>query len=77
MEEIREGVQRADASVVEKAAHKIKGTVGIFAASRTVELANELEILGRESRLSELPKAFAELEQELEALKNALQNAIA
>lgn len=77
MEEIREGIQRADASAVERAAHTIKGTVGNFVAPRTLELACYLEDLGHERRLSELPKAFAELAQELDLLKEALRNAVA
>jgi HPt (histidine-containing phosphotransfer) domain-containing protein len=77
MKEIREGIQRADAIAVEKAAHAIKGTVGNFAAQRTLELAYRLEVLGRQCRHSEMPKALAELEQEMDLLREALRSAVA
>lgn len=75
MEEIREGIQRTDAGAVERAAHTLKGTAGNFAAQRTFELASHLEVLGRERRFRELPKAFAELEEELDLLREALRSA--
>jgi two-component system, sensor histidine kinase and response regulator len=75
MEEIRQGIQGADASAVERAAHTIKGTVGNFAAQRTYELAYRLEVLSRERRLSELSQVFSELEQEMNLLKDALLKA--
>lgn len=77
MEEIREGIQRTDAGAVERAAHTLKGTAGNFAAQRTFELASHLEVLGRERRFRELPKAFAELEEELDLLREALRSAAA
>lgn len=75
MEEIREGIQRTDAGAVERAAHTLKGTAGNFAAQRTIELASHLEVLGRERRFRELPKAFAQLEEELDLLREALRSA--
>lgn len=75
MEEIREGIQRTDAGAVERAAHTLKGTAGNFAAQRTFELASHLEVLGRERRFRELPKAFAQLEEELDLLREALRSA--
>lgn len=73
---IQEGIQEADAGAVERAAHAIKGAVGNFAAQRSYDLAYHLEILGRERRFNDLPQAFAELEQELKSLKEALQHAL-
>ena len=73
---IEQGIQEADAGAVEKAAHALKGAVGNFSAQRSHDLAYHLEILGRERRLDDLPQAFAELEQELESLTEALQHTL-
>lgn len=76
MVEIREAIDKADATAAEKAAHATKGTVGNFAAQRAFELAYRLEVLGRERKLNELPEAFAALEYEMHRLRDALLNAV-
>jgi hypothetical protein len=43
-----------------------------MAASRTVEAAQTLEIMGRDGRLDDAPRALAVLEQELEHVIRAL-----
>jgi len=77
MMEIWDGLQRADAGAVTRAAHNIKGSAGNFAAPRTVELAYRVEVLAREGRLEELPVAVGDLAQALDSLTKALRRAAA
>jgi HPt (histidine-containing phosphotransfer) domain-containing protein len=66
---LREAVMAGDASGIERAAHKLKGSVGNFAAQPAFEAALKLEILGRDGRLSEAEPAFAQLENEITRLE--------
>ncbi len=75
--EIWDGLQRADARAVTRAAHTIKGSAGNFAAPRTVELAHRVEVLAREGRMEELRVAVADLAQALDSLTQALRRAAA
>ena len=49
---LREAVMAGDASGIERAAHKFKGSVGSFAAQPAFEAALALEILGRDGSLA-------------------------
>jgi CheY-like chemotaxis protein/HPt (histidine-containing phosphotransfer) domain-containing protein len=69
---IREAVTAGDASAIERAAHKLKGSVGNFAARPAFEAALRLEVLGRDATLSEAGSAYAELENEINRLKSAM-----
>jgi signal transduction histidine kinase/DNA-binding response OmpR family regulator len=71
---LREAVAARDASAIEIAAHKLKGSVGNFAAQPAFEAALKLEVLGRDGSLSEAEPAYAELENEIKRLKSALAN---
>jgi HPt (histidine-containing phosphotransfer) domain-containing protein len=66
---LREAVMAGDASGIERTAHKLKGSVGNFAAQPAFEAALKLEILGRDGRLSEAEPAFAQLENEIVRLE--------
>ena len=69
---LREAVMAGDASGIERAAHKLKGSVGNFAAPPAFEAALKLEILGRDGSLSEAGPAFAHLENEITRLELAM-----
>jgi|WetSurMetagenome_2_1015567.scaffolds.fasta_scaffold10129_3 two-component system, sensor histidine kinase and response regulator len=73
--DIHKGIGNADAKLVERAAHSIKGSASTFAAKQTAEAARQLEILGREGRFAEFPSAALALEGQLELLKAALAKA--
>jgi len=73
--DIHKGIVNADAKLVERAAHSIKGSASTFAAKRTAEAARQLEILGREGKFTEFPSAALVLEGQLELLKAALAKA--
>jgi len=69
---LREAVVAGDAKAIERAAHKLKGSVGNFSAHPAFGAALKLEILGRDGRLSEAERVYAELEKEIERLKSAM-----
>jgi CheY-like chemotaxis protein len=71
---LREAVTAEDAKAVERAAHKLKGSVGNFSAHPAFEALLELEILGRDGNLSKAEPVYADLEKELQRLKSAMAN---
>ncbi len=72
MNEIRAAVASGDGGLLERSAHALKSSVGNFSASRAVQAANRLEILGREHRQAETHNALEVLELEMEHLQTAL-----
>lgn len=74
--EIRDGLDKGDANVVERAAHSLKGSVSNFAAMRAFEAAYRLEVLGREGRLGEGETALSKLDEELNLLKSAMNEVL-
>ena len=64
---LREAITAGDAHAIERAAHKLKGSVGNFAAHPAFEAALKLEVLGREGSLSNAEPVYAELEKEINA----------
>ena len=75
--QIRHGLAKSDANVVERAAHSLKGSVSNFAATRAFEAAYRLEVLGREGRLGEGETALSKLDEELNLLKSAMNEVLA
>jgi HPt (histidine-containing phosphotransfer) domain-containing protein len=73
--DIHKGIVNADAKLVERAAHSIKGSASTFAAKSTTEAARQLEILGREGKFAEFPSAALVLEGQLKLLMAALAKA--
>jgi signal transduction histidine kinase/DNA-binding response OmpR family regulator len=74
MTNLREAVTSRDAKAIERAAHKLKGSVGNFAAQPAFEAALRLEILDRGGNLSKAEPVYAELEMEVNRLKSAMAN---
>ncbi len=68
LQEVRAGLDEQDARRVQRGAHTIKGSAGIFAAERVVAAALRVENLGREEKLSDAEQAFSDLRQEVERL---------
>jgi signal transduction histidine kinase/CheY-like chemotaxis protein len=70
------GIDRAiaggDGKTLEHTAHKLKGSLGNFAAKKACDAALKLEITGREGDLSSAKEAHATLKKEIERLKPAL-----
>ena len=74
---IREAMAAQDASSVARAAHKLIGSADILAAVRVVAAARRLEGLARREQLVEAEPVFAELEQEVARLCDAIDALIA
>jgi CheY-like chemotaxis protein len=71
---LRYAVTGADAKAIERAAHKLKGSVGNFAAHPAFEATGKLEALGRDGSLSTVGPIFADVEIEIQRLKSAMAN---
>ena len=72
LEQLRTGLERRDASLVERAAHSLKGLAGNFGADDAVQKALEIERLGREGQLDRVEPVFPQLEERIVALQTAL-----
>ena len=66
-------IERRDASVVEKSAHTLKGSVATFGAGPAVEAALALERAGRANDLSLAPQLLQELQALLGKLHAELE----
>jgi PAS domain S-box-containing protein len=69
---IRGAVERGDAQGLERAAHKLKGTVANFSARTSYDAALRLEVMGRGGQLEQAREAVGRLESALEELKPVL-----
>jgi PAS domain S-box-containing protein len=73
---LREAVTAGDAGAIERAAHKLKGSVGNFAAQPAFDAALRLEKIGRVGELTEAESAYHALLQEIDLLKPVFFNLI-
>ena len=71
---LQDAIMAGNAHAIERAAHKLKGSVGNFSAQPAFEAALKLEVLGRDGSLSKAEPAYAELKMEITRLKAALAN---
>jgi HPt (histidine-containing phosphotransfer) domain-containing protein len=69
---VSDALTRQDAAGVERAAHKVKGSVSIFCSRTATQTAQVLEAMGRDQDLSRAPEIFAQLERQVEMLKQAM-----
>jgi CheY-like chemotaxis protein len=69
---VRNALQQGDAPKLNRAAHTLKGSVGVFGAQDAYTAAERLEQLARKGELAQAAEAVAQLEVELERLKPAL-----
>ncbi len=70
--EIQTAVTTRDEGALHRAAHTLKGSLGYLGARRTEALANQLETMGRSSKLEGAEAVLAELESHLEKLRPIL-----
>jgi HPt (histidine-containing phosphotransfer) domain-containing protein len=66
-------VKSNDAAKLEKAAHRLKGSVSIFCANTVSQTAFELEKIGREGDLTKAAETLARLEQQMADLQPVLK----
>jgi two-component system sensor histidine kinase/response regulator len=69
---IRSAIEGADAAALSRAAHTLKGSVGVFGAGAAVAAAQRLEAMAKWGHLTGAAAAYADLEQSIERVKPAL-----
>ncbi len=72
VEQIRTGLERGDAIMVQRAAHALKGSVGTFQASAAHNAAKEIETLARNGNLAQAKEAFQHLLTQLDLVTQDL-----
>ena len=70
---LQNAIDRRDCSALARAAHAYKGMVGNFCAERAMQLALDLEILGKDEKLDGANEGLAALVREASRLENALR----
>lgn len=73
MAAIRAGVSRRDAGAVQAAAHALRGSVANFEATRAVDAALKLELMGEGGDLTGVEEAFTDLQLVMEKLNIELE----
>ena len=63
--DIERAVAERDPSSLDRAAHTIKGALGVFAAQRAWELAERLEMMGRGGGVTDAGALLSELQEEV------------
>ena len=69
---IQAGVEGRDAVALLEAAHALRGSVANFGATRAVEAALKLELMGKAGDLTGAPIALADLQQAMAAFAGEL-----
>lgn len=77
LQKLREAVAAGDAKATGAAAHAIKGASATIGAKGFAAIALQLEQSGKQARLEEAPRLFAQLEAEYAELAVALRARIA
>jgi HPt (histidine-containing phosphotransfer) domain-containing protein len=72
LDSARKAILARDVKAIDFTAHVIQGTVANFAAYRAQELARNLERNVTENNMENLDGSYAELEEEVEKLADAL-----
>jgi CheY-like chemotaxis protein/HPt (histidine-containing phosphotransfer) domain-containing protein len=73
MEAIHQAAQKCNIRDIERAAHRLKGSVGSFSAKPAYEAAFRLEKIARHGDIQQVPEARRILDSEIERLKHALE----
>jgi HPt (histidine-containing phosphotransfer) domain-containing protein len=74
--QIREAIAGQDGPQLQLAAHRLKGSLRLFAAQSAQDLCWELETMAKRSDVGAAGEAFAALEDELDQLVGDLRNFI-
>jgi CheY-like chemotaxis protein len=73
LERLRAAIAASDAAELERAAHSLKGEAGYLSGSGASRVAQQLQETAGRNDLSRAPELFAMLEQEVAALRIAMQ----
>jgi CheY-like chemotaxis protein len=76
MAEIRNAIDKKDATKLNRSAHALKGAVSNFGARSVFQTALRLEEMGEKNELEESENVYLVLERGMEILKQALMNQI-
>jgi HPt (histidine-containing phosphotransfer) domain-containing protein len=71
-DDLRAAVSVRDASSLTRAAHKLRGSVGVFGPNAVFDLATQLDDMGRSGDLTHVQAVHADLEAAIEQLMPAL-----
>ena len=74
LKKIHEAITRHDAQALDSAAHSLKGTVGNFRAEAAGELAQRLEVLGKNGAPDQAAALLPELDVEIRRLADSLRS---
>jgi len=69
LELLRKVIENDETEQVDRIAHSLKGNVSIFGAKTAYDLANKLELMGRQSQLEGADEVLRKLELEMEGVK--------
>jgi CheY-like chemotaxis protein/HPt (histidine-containing phosphotransfer) domain-containing protein len=72
LQQVSDAVAGQDPVALERAAHKLSGTVSIFGSRPAIESALALETMGRNRHLPHAGEVLAQLKGQMEALEEAL-----
>ena len=73
LQDMQHALTTHDADLFRRAAHSLKSNSAEFGAVKLSEMAQELEMMGKEGRLAEVSEKVARAEAEYEIVKEALQ----
>ena len=74
--EIHDSILRGDGAALERAAHKLKASVGHFGAQKAYQAAMRLEELAGAGDVTGSQQAYPELEEAVKRLQEALANLV-
>ena len=74
LEGVRQAVGQRSASLLERAAHSLKGSIGDIAAPQAFDAARTLEEMAREGKVADTGGALTSLEGALDRLVHELRN---
>ena len=74
MDSIKKAIDLEKALDLEKTAHKLKGMLSYLAAYKGVEIAYQLESMGKENRLEQAIDAWETLDKECKKIKRFIKN---
>lgn len=70
---IQSGLELGDATMIQRAAHALKGSVGTFLASAAQEAANKLELSAKSGDMAGARKVFEMLSTQIDMVKQYLR----
>ena len=74
MDEIEQGVARADHTTLRRAAHTLKGSAAIFGAERVTSVSETLSDMGKKQQLDGADEALRKLQDEMDRLVPELES---